>query len=759
MRGTAVDMDSPQGTLTIRNSVLDGLEQHRPLRVENVESVALQDSLVVRGLAFDGSEDGGGCALLRDISNSVTMDNVTFHSCDTEGNGGCLAVTSLWRNDATTSLIISNSSFERCSAGNVGGMVFAFHALSVDVTHSTFRGGSSNGDGGGIAVLDVETLRMRYVTMYNCTTDHTAGCAKFVAKLPSHTIDILDSQFLQCTARYGVGCIGIQGATFSLNNTNVDHCNATASTSGCVGLSQTKGVLGNTRLSNCYAANDGGGLRISASNVSLTHVALESVRSESGSGGGLYASDKSFVEFENVTIQNAFARHNGTCFLLEKRASAHFVKDIELQCGARHYDVPSRTILVSWVNMTLTENDIFPRKEENQSLSPSSDSPPSDDLGTKQSSTTSSSSSTTMQTSSQVVSTLGILAMIPEASVSATSVTALLSMQCRVGVRDDPVQWISLASYLPQRSSSPSSTWEVVFGVLGVVGFYAVHTGVYLVARMLSKSSEWASKAMRYPRVSIVYAFAMFPLLVSRSVVAEEPVVVIPCIIAFVSCIVAIHVVGIRIHNSKYERVEDAYGETNILSWLLSPRGLWTPKEARYVCGIYYEKYRDDPYTSCHGMFWIDVCHGVASTVASKIGRMDKTLCDASMVLLIVSAVGISVVYLVAMPTTVRVVSLLRGCRFGLFGLLGLCVLTKSVESNTMTAIILLFHSVTACECFHTLFCKRKPVEVKNRSFHSRSKDEGNDEELTVVLTQPFIPHELEQEKVTRDAKNDFVDL
>eukprot|EP00759_Apiculatamorpha_spiralis_P005704 PhF_6_TR13402/c0_g1_i2/m.21322 len=400
MRGTAVDMDSPQGTLTIRNSVLDGLEQHRPLRVENVESVALQDSLVVRGLAFDGSEDGGGCALLRDISNSVTMDNVTFHSCDTEGNGGCLAVTSLWRNDATTSLIISNSSFERCSAGNVGGMVFAFHALSVDVTHSTFRGGSSNGDGGGIAVLDVETLRMRYVTMYNCTTDHTAGCAKFVAKLPSHTIDILDSQFLQCTARYGVGCIGIQGATFSLNNTNVDHCNATASTSGCVGLSQTKGVLGNTRLSNCYAANDGGGLRISASNVSLTHVALESVRSESGSGGGLYASDKSFVEFENVTIQNAFARHNGTCFLLEKRASAHFVKDIELQCGARHYDVPSRTILVSWVNMTLTENDIFPRKEENQSLSPSSDSPPSDDLGTKQSSTTSSSSSTTMRTSS-----------------------------------------------------------------------------------------------------------------------------------------------------------------------------------------------------------------------------------------------------------------------------------------------------------------------------------------------------------------------
>eukprot|EP00759_Apiculatamorpha_spiralis_P019112 PhF_6_TR25302/c0_g1_i2/m.34924 len=262
---------TPNLTLTISNTVIDGVNSSRGLNVKGGQRVSILNTVLRNGKAPIGLH--GGCAQISDLSVNLTIRNSQFYNCQAYHQGGCIHFEGNETYDhaewvpeyALTDVALYNSSFRNCI--------------------STMNGG------GGIYIGYTRTTIAIDVTVSNSSALFNGGCAHF-----GDTTEV------------------------TLRNINLKDCQSIAANNsgGCLSLSAVWRVnADNVTVENCVADGDGAGWRMSGcKKVQASNAVLRSCRSLQGLGGGMYMRYGGKYVMVNVTMIDVSAGYWGGAFFL-----------------------------------------------------------------------------------------------------------------------------------------------------------------------------------------------------------------------------------------------------------------------------------------------------------------------------------------------------------------------------------------------------------------------------------------------------------
>lgn len=245
-------------------------------------------------------EVGGGVFV--DYQNAITVRNVLFELCQSmEHNGGALAV------DQSNRLTLLYSTFIDCTAGLDGGALsLGSNNHHTNITSCTFTGNKAESGAGGGAHIGTSNSYMRIENTTFSNNSARSGGALFISTTNEGGV-LADSRFENnsCEGNGGAVLFDRLNPGWTISRATFDQ-NSAAQSGGAVHLSFLNGNDYPVEWHNCSftgnRAQDGGGMFSSERNTLTIYDGIFAGNSAGGSGGALYVSTSSTVQFSGQVL-------------------------------------------------------------------------------------------------------------------------------------------------------------------------------------------------------------------------------------------------------------------------------------------------------------------------------------------------------------------------------------------------------------------------------------------------------------------------
>eukprot|EP00759_Apiculatamorpha_spiralis_P026196 PhF_6_TR29295/c1_g1_i2/m.42947 len=289
----------------------------------------------------------------------------------------------------------------------------------------------------------------------------------------------------------------------------------------------------------------------------------------------------------------------------------------------------------------------------------------------------------------------GVSALIgSDVGVDAQMLMALRSMKCRFGTLSDASS-LHLTAVLQVDSLQNVSPYsaEVLLGLIILLLAYVIAWMAIQCSSSISFTSvEAIMISLQYPKT--VLRFHVLQLLPSVAATANSPelYLTIPCCVVLVLSLMCTHVYVCYRFPIRFvvrAAIETTTTTTTpshsyVHQIALIPNGEWKPRIASTIGGPLYEKYRSITMLRgrvsirAHSIFWTTFGLGAITVMLSSLPMTNDSTCTAVMFVISLSAVGLSLFYLLYEPTVIRLVSWLRAARHGLFAVIGFMLSLRS---------------------------------------------------------------------------------
>ncbi len=275
-------------------------------------------SLNVANVVFTSNfaNNGGGAIITQ---GALTVSSCIFDSNGSNGAGGAISVT------ATGSAAVSDSTFQNHTV-SWGGAIASDGAINVSncvFTNNAVTSGSATGLGGGAIYHFGKVATITNSTFTNNREMGTSGGGGAIRNRGG-TMTISYSTFTENTAGDGGGAIASAG-TLTIDNSKIANNITTGPNAqqsgqgGGGGISSNGGELtiNNSVITGNSAANDGGGIYITASIVNIRNTTVsDNVANTNndlyGSGGGVWIRAEGQVTVSGSTISGNRTKRNTT---------------------------------------------------------------------------------------------------------------------------------------------------------------------------------------------------------------------------------------------------------------------------------------------------------------------------------------------------------------------------------------------------------------------------------------------------------------
>ena len=256
-------------------------------------AIVTQGALTVSNCIFDANgANGGGGAISVTSTGSATVSDSTFRN-HTVPLGGAIA------SDGTinvTNCVFTNNAVTSSSATGLGGGAIYHYGKTANITTSTFTNNRETGNsGGGGAIRNRDgTMTISYSTFTENSSVDGGGAIASGGKLTINNSKIANNTTTgpnaQQSGQGGGGGISTNGAELTINNSV---------------------ITGNS------AANDGGGIYITASTVNIRNTTVSDNIANTnsdvyGSGGGVWIRAEGKVTVSGSTISGNLTKRNVT---------------------------------------------------------------------------------------------------------------------------------------------------------------------------------------------------------------------------------------------------------------------------------------------------------------------------------------------------------------------------------------------------------------------------------------------------------------
>lgn len=306
-------------------------------------------------MATDDSEPlkaAGGGAYNLNNNDYVLIEHCQFIDCTSTGYAGAVYID--WMTDYP---VVTNSYFERCSAGKNGGGMWTYQVTELYVLHSTFS--NCTAEKGAAVFVEVESASfvISDVMVTSCAaTIHGGGV--YIGNGNDNGI-IQDSQFADCHADGNGGAIYVDNANtdMQLLDSVIDSCTATLGGGLLSGRNDGMAISG-TVISNCAAEQAGGGLNFVDQNVGILIHSCEISDNTAGTYGGGLVSEGLNSGLQLVGTQflrNQAAEQGGGVYLATGNAEFTVidvlgyegVRTVESPHPYSYFDASSETVSVT----------------------------------------------------------------------------------------------------------------------------------------------------------------------------------------------------------------------------------------------------------------------------------------------------------------------------------------------------------------------------------------------------------------------------
>eukprot|EP00759_Apiculatamorpha_spiralis_P024643 PhF_6_TR27940/c1_g1_i1/m.41181 len=722
--GAAIQFDTPTGNLTLLSSTFDGENTQHPINVLNGLYIVMRQCVVTRGRLME-LIGCGGCVSLIGIVGGVEIHNTTIRTCKVGNRGGCLFIAGHNHSEEDITprvfggdVVITDSVLEQCvTLGASSGLLRVLYASSIIARGNTFRDGTAKDFEGCVTINDIGYGKIEFSsnTIDGCKSNSSNGCVSFSlrdTKLPfsaSREVYVDNNTVRNCKTVGYSGGIQLADTARRVRMTNLVVSHVTSGLSfGAIRLVNLSSpvVLENITVEDVSILDgDGGVLAVwKVTNLTLSGLKVRGpVRASRGGGMLLQSLDRdSVATFRDVVFEDSTAaRWGGPC--LVGLNTTVCLQNAVLRCnhlGA----VVNRVFRVSVGETTkcvraerFTERQFlqtytatYPLEGvENDTQPGPSPTPPR----------------RTISTTSAAFSTVALVSALTVADpINAVTnggiLDRLATFRCRTKKKIELDEstcvstWISFSVVVVGKNSKGSDA--VLYTFIGILMLCLVQVILVCSYKALyHQSSDWIKSLQRFsfPKLGITYAFAMILPMVSDATKSRQITAVV-CVVVVVVWLVSHH--GYTVY--RFRPLYQTTTPTPLSSYFLTPRGRWNPTLAVIAGGSFFSKHREGEEVRTkivllfpHATLWVIFTHGLMTTIVSEIDEegFEQSTCDGLIATSSAVAFVFGVYHIGLLPTTVRLVSILRGTRFVLIGLVG--VLNNN---NTAVDAISLLHAV-----------------------------------------------------------------